>query len=98
MQSLHSYLCKALARGFRELSRSLKGLSEEDAGRGADPGWRRYRHGAGLDGSIAGIVRHVAGWKHAVAAALESGACPPVESLSPPEPDWPGLLEWLESG
>ena len=69
--SLAEHLRRRQAAAYRQLSKSLAGLTEADALRGKEPSWRRYRFGVGLDGSICGIVRHVAVWKHVTAAGLE---------------------------
>jgi uncharacterized damage-inducible protein DinB len=98
MRSLHKHLADRLAASFRQLRRSLDGLPPEDAARGARPDWRRARFGTGLDGSIQGIVRHVAAWKLAAAEGLEGGAFPGAEDVLPPGTTWAELLEWLESG
>jgi len=98
MLSLYDYLKGRLPRAYRQLERSLEGLGTEDACRGTEPEWRQYRHGAGLDGSIWGIVWHVAAWKHVAADGLDSGVFPDVEAVLPHEPGWMGLLAWLESG
>jgi uncharacterized damage-inducible protein DinB len=96
---LKNYLRLGVTRAYRQLSRSLAGLEPEDARRGADPNWKQYRHGTGLDGSIEGIVRHVAAWKHVAAAGLESGTFPDPESLAPPAYEtWTALLERLRDG
>lgn len=97
MNELHEHLCRRLAAGHRQLRRSLDGLPPGAAELGADPGWRRYRYGLGLDGSIQGIVRHVAAWKHAAAAGLSSGEFPDAGSLEVPT-GWDALLEWLDAG
>lgn len=100
MLSLHAYLKNRLEHASRELERSVEGVSPADAARGADPDWRRYRFGAGLDGSIQGIVWHVAAWKHVVADGLDSrvNAFPDAEAVLPHEPGWAGLRAWLGSG
>lgn len=97
MDGLHEHLRRAQARAYRQLARSLDGLSDEDAARGADPGWRTYRFGVGLDGSIRGIVRHVALWKGSAADGLASGAFPSSTEASLPD-GWPDLLCRLEEG
>jgi uncharacterized damage-inducible protein DinB len=98
MPSLHEYLKSRLLDAYRELSRSLAGLSEADARAGASVEWRRYRYGIGLDGSIAGMVWHVAAWKHVLADGIEGGVFPDVEAVLPHDFGWSGLLHWLESG
>jgi uncharacterized damage-inducible protein DinB len=98
--SLYEFLHQRLESGFRQISRSVRGLTEDDARRGGDPHWQRYQYGAGLDGSIWGIVWHVAAWKHVMADGLDSrvNAFPDPEAVLPHEPGWSGLLAWLESG
>src|SRR4051794_20917353 len=100
MASLHAYLRNRLEHAYRELERSLDGVDAVEACWGADPRWSRYRHGAGLDGSIQGIVRHVAAWKHVVADGLDSrsDAFPDAEAVLPHEEGWAGLRAWLGSG
>jgi uncharacterized damage-inducible protein DinB len=94
---LHAYLKERLRNGRRELTQALAGIEAADAVRGASPSWRRYRYGVGLDGSIAGIVRHVGAWKHAIAAGIPGGAFPDPEAVAMPE-DWTSLLASLEVG
>lgn len=100
MPTLHEFLRARLEHAFRELERSLDGVDEKDARAGAHPAWRRYRHGAGLDGSIHGIVWHAAAWKHVVADGLDSGvnAFPDAEAVLPHEAGWAGIRAWLQSG
>lgn len=98
MPSLKDYLHHRLTRGYRRLVRSLEGIPEDEARRGGNPSWRRYRFGTGLDGSIAGIVYHLAAWKHVAADGLEGGTFPDAEAVLPHGFGWTGLLDWLESG
>jgi uncharacterized damage-inducible protein DinB len=98
--TIHAFLKHRLDHAYRELERSLAGVDDVEARWGADPHWRRFRHGAGLDGSIQGIVRHVAAWKHVVSDGLDSGtdAFPDAEAVLPHEEGWAGLRAWLGSG
>jgi uncharacterized damage-inducible protein DinB len=82
---------------YRRFEESLEGLSEEEAVLDTDPSWRRYEHGDGLDGSIRGIVRHVALWKQIAADGLASGVFPEPSSRAWPE-EWTALVAWLEEG
>lgn len=95
---LGNYLERQLGRGHRELAQSLEGVTAEEAGLGKRPSWRRYRFGTGLDGSIAGIVWHVAAWKHVIADGLEGGGFPDAEAVLPHGSGWSGLQEWLAAG
>ena len=98
MPSLKVHLQQRLGSAYRRLRVSLEGLSEADAAYHARGDWRRYRFGTGLDGSITGIVRHVAGWKHAAAEGLRSGAFPDPEALRPADLAGEALLQWLDAG
>lgn len=94
---LQEHLTRRLAAAYRQLGRALEGLTAEQAAEGASPGWKRYRYGEGLNGSIAGIVCHVAVWKYVAAAGLTSGQFPhPSHLVSPPQ--WRDLLRWLDEG
>jgi uncharacterized damage-inducible protein DinB len=96
--TLHEHLRRQLRGGFRAVSKAVAGLTEEQAWEGARPDWRRYRWGSGLDGSVAGIIWHVALWKQNFAQGLESGAFPPEESITPPGVGWNALVAWLADG
>ena len=98
MLSLKEYLRLQLGHGYRAFTETLRDLTEEQARAGASPDWKRYRYGVGLDGSIAGIVWHVAVWKHVAADGIEGGAFPDAEALLPHGFGWSGQLEWLASG
>lgn len=98
MHSLHAHLQSRLASAYRRLQESLANLAPEDARSGRRDDWRRYRFGVGLNGSIEGIVRHVATWKHAAAEGLLGGNFPSVESVLPPESTWESLVMALVDG
>ena len=98
MTTLYAYLLDRLGHAHRALMRALDGVSEADAFRGASENWRRYRYGTGLDGSIAGIVWHVAAWRHVAADGVEGGVFPDAEAVLPHDSGWTGRLAWLESG
>src|SRR5438270_554886 len=97
-QTLAEHLRQRLLGASQALERALAGIDDDRAVAGADPAGRRYRWGVGLDGSIAGIVWHVAAWQHVVAAGLETGAFPREIDASPPAPGWPELCRWLAAG
>lgn len=89
---LHAYLLERLHTGFREFDRAAAGLTESQSRIATDPNWRRYRWGIGLNGSIAGIVRHVAAWKEIAAAGVESGRFPADNEVRPEAAGWEGLF------
>jgi uncharacterized damage-inducible protein DinB len=96
--SLRAHLERQMRVAFRHLRRAIEGLSEAQAREGARDDWRRYRWGVGLDGSIAGIVWHVAAWKQIFAQGLETGVFPAEEEVAPPGTNWSTLREWLTEG
>jgi uncharacterized damage-inducible protein DinB len=96
--ALRDYLDWQLRSAYRNMENAIEGLSESRARDGARADWKRYRWGSGLNGSIAGIVWHVALWKQNFAAGLETGVFPAEESLTPPRTDWEGLQQWLVDG
>jgi uncharacterized damage-inducible protein DinB len=87
-----------MASAYRRFQESLHGLTEAEAEARAREDWRQYRFSTGLDGSIRGIVRHVATWKHAAAAGLASGTFPAAEGVLPDSLSWAALLEALNEG
>lgn len=95
--ALHEHLTYTLGAAYRQLRRSLEGLTPEQAAEGTVPGWKQFQFGVGLDGSIQGMVRHVAVWKHAAAVGLATGEFPEATTLRWPA-EWPDLLVWLEEG
>lgn len=90
--SLHDHLRRRLPAAYRQLSRAFAGVADADAAAGARGDWQQYRFGVGLDGSIRGIILHVAAWKRAAAEGLESGSFPPVEEALPEALNWEELL------
>ena len=96
--SLRDYLRQQLRSSYRDLAKAIGGLSEAQAREGARAGWRRYRWGVGLDGSIAGIVWHAAAWKQIFVQGLETGIFPAEGDVVPPAADWAGLQVWLADG
>lgn len=97
-QTLREHLRWQLRSGYRSMEAAIEGLTEARALEEARADWRRYRWGSGLDGSIAGIVWHVALWKQNFAQGLETGEFPAEASLKPPATDWPSLTAWLTEG
>jgi uncharacterized damage-inducible protein DinB len=96
--TLREHLEHQLRHAYRGLWKAVERLTEAQALEGAQPDWRQYRRGTGLDGSIAGIVRHAALWKQIFAAGLETGAFPGEGDVAPAGLDWPVLQGWLEAG
>ena len=97
MATLKEHLQERLASAFRRFQESLHGVNAESAALDANPAWKQYRNGAELDGSIAGIVRHVGLWKHVSAAGLTGPTFPDPASIESPGA-WPELQDWLAEG
>ena len=101
-QSAPEFLRGRAARSFRYLLREAEAVTAEESVRFARADWPAHRFGIGQNGSIAGIVYHVAAWKQVTLPLLaQNGPILPIEDFdtrSAPElRDWPGLLRWLKS-
>lgn len=95
-QELAAHLRDRARDAYRHLLSSLAGVSAEQAVQGARADWRRYRWGIGLDGSIQGIVNHVAAWKHLCARAITTGAPVDEADVEALPESWPEALAWLD--
>ncbi len=100
-QSASEFLKGRAVRSFRYLLREAESVSAEEARRYARPDWPPHRFGIGQDGSIAGIVYHVAAWKEVTLPLLaQNGPILPIEEFdrraAPASDDWMGLLAWLK--
>ena len=98
--TLPDYLKKRAVRSFHYLLREAESVSAEKALRFATPDWPPHKFGIGQNGSIAGIVFHVAAWKVLTLPLFEpDGAMIPLSSFdykTAPKPnDWPGIVTWL---
>jgi hypothetical protein len=97
--SLPEFLRKRSEQKFRAFLKEIEDLTPEQALRFAEPNWPDHRWGIGQNGSIAGIVYHVAAWKQMTLPLLsptgralsrqefDTGAAPAAN-------DWPGLIAW----
>jgi hypothetical protein len=87
-------------RWFCRLCNELTDLTNEQALAGSRADWPRHAYGIGQNGSIAGIIYHVAAWKTMTLPALTGGTMIPLqefdESQAPEATDWPGIRTWLE--
>ena len=95
------YLCKRAHRSFRHLWKQTQGLTSEQAFAFSDKNWPDQTWGIGQNGSIAGIVYHVAAWKQlTLPLFLPDGAAGGRSdfdaSLAPASTDWPAIVAWLE--
>ena len=98
--TLPVYLKLRAARSFRYLQEQIQEVTPAQALRYHDPHWPLHKWGVGQNGSIAGIVYHVAAWKEiTIGLFAPDGVALDVacfDALSAPAPnDWPALLTWL---
>jgi hypothetical protein len=83
---------------YRAFVREIDSVSAADAMRHARQDWPDQRWGIGQNGSIAGIVYHVAAWKQLTLPALQGGR--PLtrdafdSSAYPSLDNWPGIAAW----
>jgi uncharacterized damage-inducible protein DinB len=94
MTSAPTYLIRATETRSRELLDAVEALSEEQAAYGRQPDWPTHEYHVGQDGSIAGIVHHLAAWKAVYVELLRGSNLEPAD-LSPPAPGFQGLVAWL---
>jgi len=99
-ESLPIYLKRRADRSLNYLLRQAEAVSAEDALRGRRDDWPDQPWGIGQDGSIAGIVTHVAAWKQLTLPLFQpngkAGGRADFDTATPPDPnDWPALLDWL---
>jgi uncharacterized damage-inducible protein DinB len=93
---IHDYLTARTHSAWRQLRESLEGLGEPQATAGVHPDWPGSRFGVGLNGSIAGIVRHLTAWKQAAAGAAE-GYFPHADPARLEALEWTQLLMELNT-
>ncbi|HEY3283221.1 MAG TPA: DinB family protein [Armatimonadota bacterium] len=92
---MKEYLAKRSASAFKRLWAATEGVTEEQARVTLRPNWVRQLWGVGLDGSLAGVLLHVAAWKAVVLEGVLTGRFPSEEAVKPTEPGWEGLRQWL---
>ena len=96
------FIKKRADKSFRYLLREIEVVSAQDAFEGRRENWLNHKWGVGQNGSIAGIVYHVAAWKSMTRNALNSGVseienAPFDPSIAPSPDDWSSLRAWLSS-
>lgn len=82
---------------WNELKEALADLGEEEAAAFNVPNWPKHADWSGEDGSISGIVFHLAAWKQAYVEGLETGAWGDEKAVQPGVDSWTGRLQWLEA-
>jgi len=100
-EALAAFLKTRAERSYRNLLAQIEGLSADEALAGSRPDWPDHRWGIGQNGSIAGIVYHVAAWKQLGLPVFQPGGRPLLradfDSTSAPAPDdWQGIQSWLK--
>lgn len=98
---LSDFLRTQAERSLRYLLRETEELTAEDAFRYASPHWPAHKWGIGQNGSVAGLVYHVAAWKVLTLPLFEPGGKfllpDTLDTLSPPAPDdWRAVRNWLK--
>jgi hypothetical protein len=101
MTTLAVFLKQRAERNFRLLVKEVSNLTPEEALYDRHSGWPDHRWGIGQNGSIAGIVYHVAAWKQMTLPLFQpegrAGTREEFDASSAPAPDdWPGILAWLK--
>jgi hypothetical protein len=100
LETLPAFLKRRAERSLRYLLEQMEGLSQEEALRDRRANWPGQRWGIGQDGSIAGIVYHVAAWKQMTLPQLTPGGKALTQEefaseMTPNREDWPGVVAWL---
>jgi hypothetical protein len=101
LEPLAAFLINRAERSFRYLVSQIDGLSAEEALAGSRADWPDHRWGIGQNGSIAGIVYHVAAWKQMGLPIFQPDGRPlsreEFDSDTAPAPDdWQGIQAWLK--
>jgi hypothetical protein len=101
LELLSTFLKRRAERSYTHLLAQIDGLSAEKALAGRRPDWPDHRWGIGQNGSIAGIVYHVAAWKQMALPVFQPGGRPLSRAefdaeAAPALDDWAGIQAWLK--
>ncbi len=101
METLATFLKYRAERSYRYLMAQIDGLSAEEALAGSRADWPDHAWGIGQNGSIAGIVFHVAAWKQMTLPIFQPGGRPLTREefdtdTAPALDDWQGIQAWLK--
>lgn len=101
METLAAFLKRRAERSFRYLLLQLKEVTPEMALYDSHPDWPDHRWGIGQNGSIAGIVYHLAAWKQMTLPLFRPEGKPLTRAefdldSAPAPDDWTGILAWLK--
>lgn len=99
-ESLPTFLKHQAPRCFRNLLKQVEGLTADEAAFHRQTNWPGHRWGIGQDGSITGILYHVAAWKKITLPLLSlEGKSLPLDAFdttqAPDREDFDAVLAWL---
>ena len=99
-ETLPSFLKRRAGRSLAYMLRQVEAVSAEEAIIGRRDDWPDQPWGIGQDGSISGIVYHVAAWKQLTLPLFEPdgkafGRADFDPAAAPSADDWPALIDWL---
>ena len=100
-ETLPIFLKRRAARSYRYLLEQTADLTSEEARKHRRTEWADHKWGIGQDGSIAGIIYHVAAWKQMTLPVFAPGGQAltrkEFDAAAAPSPDdWPAILAWLQ--
>jgi hypothetical protein len=100
--TLAAYLKKRSTKHFRALELLLPAINAETALAYVHSNWPDHRWGVGQNGSICGIVYHLAAWKALTLPVFQTGGEPlPREAMNrvvaPAADDWQAVRAWYSS-
>lgn len=101
VDTLAAFLKNRAERSYRNLLAQIEGLSAAEALAGSREDWPDHSFGIGQNGSIAGIVYHVAAWKQMTLPLFQPGGRPLSREefdteTAPALDDWQGIQAWLK--
>jgi hypothetical protein len=100
-ETLAAFVKGRAERSLRKFLEQIEGLTPEEALRDRLANWPGQRWGIGQDGSIAGIVYHVAAWKQMTLPLLRPGGQALTQETfdyeaAPNRDDWEGIAAWCQ--
>src|SRR5690242_18225643 len=92
-EKLKEHLMHASEVRYNEVLRLIETITEEESLMDRLPNWPWHEYHVAQDGSIAGIVHHLAAWKH-VYVELLHGRNLEVHDVHPESQGFAGLVDW----
>ena len=101
METLANFIKKRAEHSYGYLLAQIESLSPEEALAGSRSDWPDHRWGVGQNGSIAGIVYHVAAWKQLTLPLFQPGGRPLNREefdtdAAPALDDWQSIRAWFK--